>query len=310
MVKKKSGLKKTILGNLAAVLILSGYTGYVMADTFLIQKAGSAIASNKSSASSSSSSLTATNVSTSDMSYSDDNMTIKITTERVNGTTVYLADITVSDPSLLKTAFASGTYGRNYTETTSSQASDNNAIFAINGDYYGFRDTGYVIRNGVLYRDTAAADTDALVIDENGNLSSVNQSDTTAQSLLDSGAQQVLSFGPTLIENGEITVDEDTEVGQATTSNPRTAIGQIGTNHYLVVVSDGRTSSSTGLSLYELAQVMKDHGATYAYNLDGGGSSTMVLNGKVINQTVGGSGGSSERAVSDILYFGYSKGDD
>jgi exopolysaccharide biosynthesis protein len=307
MAKKKNHLRKTILTNLTAAMLLSGFTGYVMADTFLIQKAGTAISTSKTNTTSTVKKLSSATgtVKTSATSYSDDNMTINVTTERVNGTTVYVADITVSDPSLLQTALASGTYGRNYTETTSSQASDNNAIFAINGDYYGFRDTGYVIRNGVLYRDTAAADTDALVIDSDGNMSSVIQSDTTAQALLDSGAQQVLSFGPTLVENGEVVVDEDAEVGQATTSNPRTAIGQISENHYIVVVSDGRTSASTGLSLYELATVFKDHGATYAYNLDGGGSSTMVLNGRVINQTVGGSGGSSERAVSDILYFGY-----
>ncbi len=84
-----------------------------------------------------------------------------------------------------------------------------------------------------------------------------------------------------------------------------TAIDQVGKNRYIVVVSDSRTSESTGLSLYQLANVMADHGATYTYNLDGGGSSTMVLNGKVINNPVGGSGQSSERAVSDMLYFGY-----
>lgn len=234
-------------------------------------------------------------------------MSINVTTERVDGTTVYVADITVDDPSLLQTALANNTYGRNYTEKTSSMASEHNAIFAINGDYYGFRDTGYVVRNGTLYRDTVATDTDALVIDSDGNMKSVNQSDETASELLKNGAQQVLSFGPTLVENGKVTVSEDAEVGQSQASNPRTAIGQVGKNHYVVVVSDGRTSESTGLSLYQLANVMKKHGATYAYNLDGGGSSTMVLNGKVINNPVGGSGQSSERAVSDMLYFGYSE---
>ena len=138
-------------------------------------------------------------------------------------------------------------------------------------------------------------------------MKSVNQSDETASELLKNGAQQVLSFGPTLVENGKVTVSEDAEVGQSQASNPRTAIGQVGKNHYVVVVSDGRTSESTGLSLYQLANVMKKHGATYAYNLDGGGSSTMVLNGKVINNPVGGSGQSSERTVSDMLYFGYSE---
>lgn len=286
--------------------ILTVYTSFTLVDTFMLQRSGTAIATStqtvKTTAKKDSSTVKKTAT-----SYEDSHMNINVTTERVDGTTVYVADITVDDPSLLQTALANNTYGRNYTEKTSSMASEHNAIFAINGDYYGFRDTGYVVRNGTLYRDTVATDTDALVIDSDGNMKSVNQSDETASELLKNGAQQVLSFGPTLVENGKVTVSEDAEVGQSQASNPRTAIGQVGKNHYVVVVSDGRTSESTGLSLYQLANVMKSHGATYAYNLDGGGSSTMVLNGKVINNPVGGSGQSSERAVSDMLYFGYSE---
>lgn len=68
------------------------------------------------------------------------------------------------------------------------------------------------------------------------------------------------------------------------TSNPRTAIGIIDECHYILVVSDGRTSESEGLSLYELATIMQDYGCTTAYNLDGGGSSTMYFLGEVVNK--------------------------
>ena len=88
------------------------------------------------------------------------------------------------------------------------------------------------------------------------------------------------------------------------TSNPRTAIGEISPLHYVFVVSDGRTSESAGLSLYELATVMKDLGCEVAYNLDGGGSSTMYFNGQVINNPTNGTS-SGERSVSDIVYIGY-----
>ena len=114
----------------------------------------------------------------------------------------------------------------------------------------------------------------------------------------------MFSFGPGLVENGKITVDATTEVAQSRTSNPRTAIGQIGALHYLAVVSDGRTSESAGLSLLELAQLMQSYGCTNAYNLDGGGSSTMVLNGKIINIPTDGQK-LGEREVSDIVYIGY-----
>ena len=74
--------------------------------------------------------------------------------------------------------------------------------------------------------------------------------------------------------------------------------------HYVMVVSDGRTSESTGLSLYQMAQFMKSLGVTTAYNLDGGGSSTMVFNGTVINNPTTNGNKISERKVSDIVYIG------
>ena len=86
------------------------------------------------------------------------------------------------------------------------------------------------------------------------------------------------------------------------TSNPRTAIGQVSALHYIVIVSDGRTSQSDGLTLYALATLMKDRGCTVAYNLDGGGSSTLWFNGEVINNPTDGRS-DGERKVSDIVYF-------
>ena len=117
------------------------------------------------------------------------------------------------------------------------------------------------------------------------------------------GAQQTLSFGPALVEDGDISVTEGEEVGRAKASNPRTAIGIIDENHYIFVVSDGRSDESEGLSLHELAQFMQSMGAETAYNLDGGGSSTMYFNGSVVNNPTGGRG-ESERKVSDIVYIG------
>ena len=127
----------------------------------------------------------------------------------------------------------------------------------------------------------------------------------TAQELIDQGVVNLLAFGPTLVENGEIVVDTSTEVGRAMSSNPRTAIGIIDENHYIIVVSDGRTNESEGLTLYQLAEVMQQYGATTAYNLDGGGSSTLYFNGQVINNPTTNGNTISERAVSDIVYIGY-----
>ena len=235
--------------------------------------------------------------------YSDSKTSITLKQYREYDSNIYVADVTVSDASDLKTALANNTYGRNITDTTSDMAKNNNAVLAINGDYYGARQSGYVIRNGKLYRDTSG-NRDALVIQKNGEFKFVSESETSASDLLQDGALQVFSFGPVLLNNGEISVGENDEVGMAMASNPRTAIGYLGNNHYVFVVSDGRTSESAGLSLYELASFMKELGVKDAYNLDGGGSSTMVFKGEIINNPTTSGRSGEERAVSDIVYIG------
>ena len=236
-------------------------------------------------------------------SYSDGNISVELTTYRYLNTDVYVADVQLADADYLKTAFAQNTYGRNITQKTSAMADSVDAILAINGDYYGAQRSGYVIRNGVLYRDTSSGSED-LVVYQDGSFGIVNESGITAQELINEGAWNVLCFGPALVTDGEIAVDENDEVGRAMASNPRTAIGVMDDLHYVFIVADGRTSENDGLSLYELAELMQSLGCTTAYNLDGGGSSSMVFLGEVINNPVNGRK-SSERSVSDIVYIGY-----
>ena len=239
---------------------------------------------------------------TGDTTYRDENVTITLTTYQQNSTKIYVADVTMTSAQYLKTAFANNTYGRNVTATTSEIAQSNNAIFAVNGDYYGAQESGYVIRNGIVYRGTAKG-SDVLCVYANGTMEVVSDRDYTADQLVSKGVWQAFSFGPALVENGSVTVGTNTEVGRGMTSNPRTAIGVIDANHYVFVVSDGRTDESEGLTLYELAQFMQSLGVQTAYNLDGGGSSTMYFNGQIVNNPTT-TGRIQERSVSDIVYIG------
>ena len=237
-------------------------------------------------------------------SYQSKNISIPIETIERYNTQVYVADIQLADASFLKTALAGNTFGRNVGQTTSEIAKANDAILAVNGDYYGFRDRGFVMREGYLYRDTVQGDGyEDLVIYEDGRLEVIEEAASDASALAEAGAVQIFSFGPGLIRSGEITVTEGSEVEQSMQSNPRTAIGQIGDLHYLLVVSDGRTEESEGLTLLELAQVMEEYGCQTAYNLDGGGSSTMWFMGEVINHPTNG-WRDGERSISDIVYIG------
>ena len=288
--------------------LLTAANGYVLLKTFMIPTVeGYVTQSQNTSYYEEVASEAPENAESTETSYSDENIQISISTVRYNDTDVYIADVKVSSAAYLKTALANDTFGRNVTQKTSGIASAHNAILAVNGDYYGANSLGYVIKNGVIYRDTARRSTayDDLVIYRDGSFGIINESEVTAQELLDNGVVNLFAFGPALIQNGRIAISQNDEVGRAMANNPRTAIGIIDELHYVFVVSDGRTNESQGLSLYELAQVLQQYGCQTAYNLDGGGSSTMYFNGQVVNHPTTNGNRISERSVSDIVYIGY-----
>ena len=298
--------KRYAYASIFGLLLIASFS-YSMLKTFVIAETISTVSSTSSSSNAEAASKAAETATVTDTSYSDDNISVTLTEKTVSNTQVYITDVTVSSSEYLKTAFAQNTYGNNVTAKTSETAANNNAILAVNGDYYGANTTGYVIRNGVVYRDTVREDSSNgdLAIYKDGSFKIIYEDQVSADQLVKDGVVNLLAFGPSLVENGEIAVDTNSEVGQSMSSNPRTAIGIIDENHYIIIVSDGRTSESEGLSLYQMAEIMKSYGVKTAYNLDGGGSSTLYFNGQVINKPTTNGNTISERSVSDIVYIGY-----
>ena len=123
-----------------------------------------------------------------------------------------------------------------------------------------------------------------------------------ANDLVEKNTWQTFEFGPVLVENGEPTTLPTSFYVRCQDGyyEPRTAIGQLGPLHYIVIVVDGRRDGySTGASIPQLQQLFLDEGAEFAFNLDGGGSTTLYFLGEVINMPSGG----KERSVSDIIMF-------
>lgn len=303
--------KKTGKGHLAWGIFygiaLTGFTVYTLLDAFVLPKNVVTLENNNTERQTieETGTIEGKQAVVTKNSYESEDISINITTKYEYDTKIYIADVTVSDVSFLRAGLANGVFGRNIKETTSDIAKENNAIFAINGDFYGFRDSGPVIRNGVLYRSNKRnGSNDVLAVYNDGSFVTMKEENVDAQNLLDSGVLQLFSFGPTLVDNGQISVSANQEVEQSMNSNPRTAIGMISPLHYVFVVSDGRTSESAGLSLAQLAAVMQDAGCQFAYNLDGGGSSTMWFMGDVVNNPTTNGNSISERKVSDIVYIG------
>ncbi len=94
----------------------------------------------------------------------------------------------------------------------------------------------------------------------------------------------IIGGGPFLVKDGNIYVDYIEEKFKPIAGrNPRTAIGYTKEGNFIMVTIDGREQKSVGAGLFELAKIMKSFECLYAMNLDGGGSSTMQVNGQVVN---------------------------
>ena len=271
---------------------------------------GASSTTSTSAATSTSASSSSGSYTSDDWNYNSDTISIsikKVTTGSGSNTVTYfVADVTLKSATSLRSAFAKNAFGSNIIQNTSVIAENNSAIFAINGDYYGFRDDGIVIRNGVIYRDEPART--GLAFYKDGSMKVYDETKTSADELLADGVWNTLSFGPALLVNSLIpsnitSYEVDTNVGNHSIqgSQPRTGIGAIDENHFVFIVADGRSSGySKGVTTTEFANIFKSLGCTTAYNLDGGGSSTMYFLGRVVNNPLGKG---AERGVSDILYI-------
>ena len=188
--RRRKGLRNGIIAGATAItLALGGTTAW----------ASSYEASQGNAQTTSLNTDTATT--TSD-TYTNGNTKISVKQVQDNGVTYYVADVQLSDATALRSAFANDQFGANITDLVSSIATDNNAVFAINGDYYGFRSTGIVIRNGTIYRDSGARQ--GLAIYKDGTMKVYDETQTNAQTLVNEGVWQTLSFGPALLQDGQV----------------------------------------------------------------------------------------------------------
>jgi exopolysaccharide biosynthesis protein len=217
--------------------------------------------------------------------------------------TYYVADVRLDSGTALEAGLADN--GQS-TADTSDLADANDAVFAVNGDFFGARDDGIIIRNGEIYRDAPVRT--GLALYEDGSMKVFDETLTSAEELLAQGAWNTYSFGPALLVDGKMPDGagyyevEQNPVHPIQGRNPRTGIGLIANNHFVFVVVDGRNPGySKGVTVEEFSQIFKDLGCTTAYNLDGGGSSTMYFKGEVVNSPVDRGG---QRNISDILFVG------
>ena len=227
-------------------------------------------------------------------SYQSDDVNITLTAYDEQGVQFWVADIYVKDIACFQTALAKDSYGSGYSEWPADINARLGGVIAINGDYYGLRKDGTVVRNGVLYREDEHPSRDVCVLYWDGTMVAYPGGSFDAEAEMAKGAYQIWNFGPMLLDgNGTPLSSFNTDVNPR---NPRTVLGYYEPGHYCFVVVDGRSDRSAGLKMSDLAALMQKLGCTQAYNLDGGQTSEMVVGSTVVNNPYKGG-----RKCSDIL---------
>lgn len=214
--------------------------------------------------------------------------------------------IQIADPTQIRTAMSYDNYDKQGYVKAETMAVAKNAVVAVDGDFFKYHyKKGYVVRQGVFYRDKLNGERDVLVIDDQGDFWSVR--DATSESMAvflndvfpaERSVINTFTLGPVLVEDGQ-PQEIHTEEFEYRYLSQRIAVVQLGHLEYAVVEIDGKYDGSAGMNLETfaayLAELFPD--CRLAYNLDGGGSTALVVNGARVHKTPG------YRDISDILYF-------
>lgn len=249
--------------------------------------------------------------------YEDSTISVSLGKGVWKETDYWYADITVKDPSQIRTLAASmdGSFQELGQVDADRLAEHANAVVAINGDYYSSSEKyglGYIVRQGILYENNLErqdklepALMDVLVIDEDGDFIPIHQprKDTIFSLIKGKRAVNTFSFGPILVEKGKVVEDYyradrwiDMEFNKP---HQRICICQTGPLQYKVLCCAGPWLHGSGLTIREFAELAASLKVQTAYNLDGGDSTVIWFNGKKFNDF----GYTTQRKLTDIIYF-------
>ncbi len=240
----------------------------------------------------------------SDMEYEDPTLRFTINYSTVNGVDCWVADIEIGDASQLRTASADG-FDSDGLAPAEKMARRMNAVLAINGDYFSYKGRDIVVRQGVQYLNHLTGRRDVLVIDEEGDFHGFIAPEAGAIGREIDGKKVInaFAFGPLLVKDGKIREGGYSAAMSDDSKAQRMALAQTGHLKYRVICCGplkGATNGAKGMTLDEFRRYvagMED--VQVAYNLDGGDSTYLIVNGKKINYVEN----PFARDVADIIYF-------
>lgn len=231
--------------------------------------------------------------------YKSDSVNITVRTEEAFDCTLHIAEVYVADVQQIKEVFAGGEYKTSWSGRTVPEvlAEQTKAFLFISTDQFAARKGGVIVRNGVLYRKSPVYD--VCVLGYDGTLSTYKKEDFDIASMEADGVWQAWTFGPMLLQDGLPMTKFYGDSYVYGKEHPRMAIGMIEPLHYIFVAVDGRQKNGPqGIMLSDLSRWLYDNGAKTAYNLDGGATACMIVNGQFYNIQAG------DRNITNGLYVG------
>ena len=242
--------------------------------------------------------------------YLDETILVICWKELIDNRLISFVEVKVSDGSQFRRKIAGDSYSSSMQYYCTELTSQSNAVVGLNADFYAFRNLGITCFDGTIYRFGESPYEkyqlynclDTLWVDKNGDFSFFERGTATTkenlqQYVTNNDIKFCISFGPILVKDGVAQTTNTYPIGQTNENYSRAGIGQVDARHYLymMVGNEGPMTCTTN----EFAVYMQQKGVIQGYNMDGGQTGEIVMNGTAYNYIDFG----NERAVSDIIYF-------
>lgn len=235
--------------------------------------------------------------------YFDDTILAITWKQKVENTAFTFAEVKLLHPSQFRRYLSGDSFGSGVLSLTSEMAQSVNAVVGCSGDYYSYRRRGLTIVDGKVEKFVKGLE-DTCYINSEGDLILEREQGFADKDAVQAYAdandiQFSLSFGPILVKDSENICPKNYPLGEVKERYSRAALCQMDKLHYLYIAAGMDADAYSLMSMRTFSKHVAQTGCRQAYALDGGQTTTIVLNNEVINHVNYG----SERRISDIIYF-------